>query len=461
MSNTISLYGPLEPDASQAPGVLTPAPANALPRLRLAERSQVEMRCLSLNDLLPAEHQARIVWHYVEQLDITPLLTGIGAVAGRAGRDANDPRILLALWLYATIDGVGSARELDRLCNEHVAYQWLCGGVSMNYHTLADFRTEHVGFLDRLLTEGVATMLHQDLIDLQRVAQDGMRVRASAGASSFRRQPSLQSCLRVAEAQVEALRNQVDEDNQAATRRQQAARERAARERVERVQKALQERERLVELRERQKREKSIKYDPAEQRASTTDPEACKMKFADGGTRPGYNVQFTTTTAGGAIVEVDVTNSGGDGGQMAPMVDQFDARYGKPPAEVLVDGGYTTLEDIETVHAKHETKVYGPIKEEEKKRAKGIDPHQPRPKDTPGVAAWRQRMGTDEARTIYRLRAQTAEWTNAGARNRGLYQVNVRSRVKVLAVALWFALAHNLLVHHRLLTQRQEAKGST
>ena len=174
--------------------------ASAKPRFQRAERRQIEWRPLSLDQMLPAEHSARQVWASVESLDLSELYRRIRAVEGHVGRDPIDPKILVALWLFATIDGVGSARRLDRLCTEHFAYLWLCGGVSVNYHTLSDFRVQHVEILDRLLTQSVATLLHQGLIALNRVAQDGMRVRASAGSSSFRRRPSLEECLIEAEA---------------------------------------------------------------------------------------------------------------------------------------------------------------------------------------------------------------------------------------------------------------------
>jgi transposase len=415
------------------------------PRLRLAERDQIEMRLASLDQLLPPDDPVRVVWAMVQGLDVSPLLSKIRAVAGTAGRDATDPRILLSLWLYATAEGVGSARLLNVLCQKHLAYEWLCGGVSMNYHTLADFRVLHGEFLNRLITECVGTMLHEGLIDLKRVAQDGMRVRANAGASSFRRKPSLEKCLQEAEAQVKALKNQVEEDAGAATRRQAAAQKRAAEERVERIEKALEEQAQMVELRAEQHRTKGVKNDPDNIRASTTDPEARRMKFPDGGTRPGFNVQFATTTEGGVIVGVDVTNVGSDNGQMLPMVEQIEKRYGRSPEEMLNDGGFTTLSDIEKVEQEHGTKVYAPVKNAEKQQKVGKNPYQAHKKDGPGVAQWRQRMGTEEAKTIYRLRAQTAEWVNAGARNRGLYQVRVRGLQKTKCIALWHALTHNLL----------------
>jgi transposase len=412
-------------------------------RLRLPERNQVEMHCLALDQLLPDDHQARCVWAYVEGLDLTPLYQAIQARQGVAGRDANDPRILMALWLYATFDGVGSARRLDQLCQESLPYQWLCGGVSMNYHSLADFRVEHVALLDQLLTDGVAALLHQGLVQLTRVAQDGMKVRASAGASSFRRRCTLAQCLEQAQAQVAALKTAGDEDAAAVSRRQQAARERAVRERQERVQTALQEAEQLAQRRQEVERSKGVPAKP--ERASTTDPQARTMKMGDGGFRPAYNAQFATTTVGGVIVGVAVTSCGSDSGQMPQMVEQLEARYGRVPEEMLADGGFATLDDIQTVHQQQGVKVYAPIKDEDKKRARGVDPFTPRPRDAEGVALWRQRMGTAEAQAIYRERASAAEWVNAGARNRGLYQVRVRGRMKVLAVLLWQALAHNLL----------------
>jgi len=414
-------------------------------RLRLPQRHQVEIRCLALDQLLPDDHQARLVWAYTEGLDLTPLYHPIQARQGVAGRDANDPRILMALWLYATLDGVGSARRLDELCTDSLPYQWLCGGVPMNYHSLADFRVEHVALLDRLLTQGVAALLHQGLVQLTRVAQDGMKVRASAGASSFRRRPTLAKCLEQAQAQVEALKTADDEDAAAVSRRQQAARQRAARERQERVAAALREAEQIALRRQEVEQTKGRLAQQEKVRASTTDPEARTMKMAEGGYRPAYNAQLATATVGGVIVGVDVSNAGADSGQMPKMVEQLQRRYGQTPAEMLVDGGFAVLDDIQAVHEDHAVKVYAPVKDEAKKRARGDDPFLPRRRDAEGVAAWRQRMGSAQAQEVYRERGATAEWVNAGARNRGLYQVRVRGRLKVLALLLWQALAHNLL----------------
>ncbi|MBO0697237.1 MAG: transposase, partial [Zavarzinella sp.] len=192
----------------------------AKPRRMYANRHQGEFRDDSLDRLLPPEHRVRDVWQFVETLDLSALLAGIRSVPGNAGAPAIDPRILMALWLQATIDGVGSARQLARLCDAHLVYRWLCGGVEVGYHTLADFRTGHGEVLNDLLTQTVAVLLHEGLIDLTRVAQDGLRVRASAGASSFRRQKTIEACLAEAKGQVEALRSQADEGAGAASRRE-------------------------------------------------------------------------------------------------------------------------------------------------------------------------------------------------------------------------------------------------
>jgi transposase len=389
-------------------------------------------RPVDLEGLLPEDHRARIVWAYVEGLDLTPLYQPIQAVEGEAGRPATDPKILLALWLYATLEGIGSARALDRLCREHIAYQWLCGGVPMNYHTLADFRTAHVAFLDTLLTRSVATLLAEGLVELTRVAQDGVRVRASAGAASFRRRQTLEACLAEAEAQVQALRAELDADPAATTRRQQKARERAARERQARVAQALAQ---LPALEAKKKPDERTKA-----RASTTDPEARVMKMADGGFRPAYNLQFATDTSTQVIVGVEATNAGTDHGQLAPMVDQIEARHEQAPGATLVDGGFATKEAIEAVSDR--TTVYAPVQQPKDPTR---DPHAPLPTDTPALAAWRERMGTPEAQAVYKDRAATAECVNAQARNRGLRQLPVRGLAKVRVIALWYALAHNLM----------------
>jgi transposase len=403
-------------------------------RLRHAVRNQIEFQHCSLDELLPEEHEARIVWDYVCGLDLSELRARIQSVEGGPGQAPADPRILLTLWLYATLHSVGSARELNRLCQYHAAYRWICGGVSMNYHTLSDFRTQHVELLDRLLTESVASLMAEGLVTLDRVAQDGMKVRASAGAASFRRQPTLEEALAEAEEQVTRLRRELEVNPAANKARQQAARKRAAEERTKRIHAALEQLPKIAESKKAKDREKA--------RASTTDADARVMKMGDGGFRPAFNVQLATATDSQVITGVDVTNSGGDQGQMAPMVEQHQQRYEEKPQEMLVDGGFVKKADIDQVSPPQGgTMVYAPVMES---KDPNRDPHTPRDDDSPAVAEWRQRMGSDEAKAIYRQRAATAECVNALARNRGLQRFLVRGLRKVKAIALWYALAHNL-----------------
>ena len=406
-------------------------------RFQRAQRRQIMMQMLSLDQMLAEDHTVRLVWAYVDALDLTELYVKIRAVAGGAGRDPIDPQILLSLWLTATIDGIGSARRLDRLCEEQTPYRWLCGGVSVNYHTLADFRVDHGVFLDDLLTQSVAVLLHQGLVELTRVAQDGMRVRASAGASSFRRKPTLEKCLEQAEEHLKELKQEAEEDASTEDRRTKAARQRAADDRQDRLKKALEERETLVPKMERRK-----KGSGENARASMTDPQARKMKMGDGGFRPAYNVQFATATDSLVIVGTDVVNAGTDGGQMKPMIEQIEHRYQTRPDEYLADGGFVSLSDITDLEKSGIT-TFLPIMEQDQKRAKGIDPFAPVKGDSEEVKRWRARMGTDAAQEIYRQRAVTAEFPNATCRNRNMKQFTVRGLLKVKAVTLWQALAHN------------------
>src|SRR3954470_21898021 len=308
------------------------------PRLRTADR-QLIIPAMPLEHLLEQDHQARTVWDFCLGLDLSSLYHPIRSREGGPGRAAIDPRLCIALWLYATLEGVGSARALAWLCANHNAFRWLVGGVSVNHHTLSDFRVDHVAFLDRLLTHSVAVLREQGLVDLNRVAHDGMRVRACAGAASFHRRATLEECLTEAQDQVARLKEELDDDPSAPSRRHAAARERAAAERAERVQQALA---RLPELEAKKKPDEKDKA-----RASSTDPEATVMKMADGGYRPAYNIEYSAETVSLVIAAVEVTTRGSDPGQITPLSDQIHDRYGVYPNETLVDGGFVNLEDIE------------------------------------------------------------------------------------------------------------------
>jgi transposase len=414
-------------------------------RMREPERRQVELRAVDLDSLLSADHPARVIWRYVEGLDLSVLEEKIRAREHTPGQAPASPRLLLALWLYATSEGVGSARALERLCESHDAYRWLCGGVSVNYHGLADFRSGHGELLDQLLTQNIATLAAAGVISLAEVVQDGVRVRASAGASSFRREQSLHKHLKKARRLVERLKQEVDEDPDASNRRIKAAHERAAREREQRVAAAL---DKLAELEaERQRRARTNKKQVAKQkepRASTTDPQARVMKMADGGFRPAYNCQIGTVGDGQVVVDVAIDTTGSDRGQLRPMLERLQERYDRLPRRQLVDGGFHKNEDTEWA-AEQGVLVYGPATQSKHKS----DPYAARPQDGPGVAAWRRRMKSPHGKAVYRRRSK-GECINARFRHWGLTQFTLRGAHKVKTALLWFALANNILVRHHL-----------
>jgi transposase len=442
----------LQPSQTQVQQAATQAASKrsaGAPRLLQPNRLQIELRASDLESLLPEDHRARLVWGYVVHQDLSKLFEAVKARGSNAGRAAIDPRILFALWLYATLDGVGSGREVARLILEHDAYRWICGGVSVNYHALNDFRSGNEALMDELLTDNVASLAAVGAISLERVAQDGMRVRADAGAASFRRQASLDEHLSQARELVQTIKTLAQADPGRAKRQAQGAKLRAAQEREERIRAAL---EQLPEVAAAKKRNGS----KAEARASTTDADARVMKMGDGGFRPAYNVQFATTCEEQVIVGMDVVNAGSDMAQLAPMVEQVEQRLGRSPDEWLVDGGFPAHEQIDAVASK--TELYAPVpepraKKDEQGNEVQQDKHQPKSDDSEAVAEWRARMANAEAKEVYKQRAATAECVNAQARNRGLLQMPVRGLAKVRSVVGLFVLAHNLMRMAKLAPQ--------
>jgi transposase len=404
-------------------------------------RSQVEMQFYSLDQLLPSDHRARTVWMFVHSLNVEPLYERIQVTDNLAGRSAIASEIFVALWLQATLDGIGSARELGRRCETDIVYRWMLGGVTVNYHTLSDFRVRHGEFLDRLLVDTVAALIESGLVPLETIAQDGMRVRASAGSSSFRRKPTLEKLQQEAQAHVDRLKQEAENETarQEGDARRQAAAERAARERQERIAEALRQHEKLSE-----QREKRTKGDGEKTRVSTTDPDARKMKMANGGYDPAYNVQFASDGDARVIVGVEVTNAGTDGGELEPMHKKICATYGKTPKQELVDGAFATIDGVTAVETAG-TKVVSSIPRSEQLERHGKDPHTRQKNDTNEYSNFRARMAEAEYQELYRLRPSIAEFPNADCRNRNLRQFRVRGLVKVNAVALWHALAFNFL----------------
>lgn len=416
-------------------------------RLRLAERDQVRWQAQCLDELLATEHRGRIVWAVVCRLDLAAFHEPLKARRGRAGRDATDPRVLVALWLYAALRGVGSARELARLCVDHRAYRWLCGGVSLNHHLLSDFRTDHADALDKLFADVIATLVSKGLVTVRRISQDGLRVRGSAGSSSFRRGSTLERLRPEASAHMKQMRELMDDPRKSAglSAKQKAAKLRAARQREQRIEQAIALIPKLQKRQEQSAKRMSKnqrKQQQSEPRVSTTDAEASRMKMGDGGFRPAVNVQIAADTKSRAIVAVDVTNEGVDYQQSEPMREKVERIAGHKVSEHLYDGGYVKRECIERA-AQAEVIIYAPPKPP-KNKDKRQSPYQPCAGDSEALTQWRARMGSEEAKEIYKQRASTSETINAQMRRSGLTQLTVRGLKKAKCVALWAALAYNL-----------------
>lgn len=404
------------------------------PRLNSADRNKANTIPIQIENLIESNHPARIIWAFVDGLDLSPLYERVRAVEGAAGRSATDAKILMAIWLFAIINHETSARRIADLCTTHLAYIWLCGGVGVNHHTLSDFWCQNENYLQQQFTLHLSVLMKQGFIEVDRVAQDGIRIRANAGAASFRRKETLETCLKEAQKLMEAVNKQREENPSSTNKRQQAAQERSARERCDRIKEALKQ---IPEVEAKKKDEEKKK----KARVSTTDPDARIMKMANGGFNPAYNGQFSTDTETQIIVGVDVVNEGSDQGQFIPMLEQIKERTDEYPVEGLVDGGFASKDEIDNA-AEKGVVVYAPV---QKPKDKNRDPYKPLKGDSEAVANWRERMGTEEAKEIYKERAATAECVNAIARNRGLIQFTIRGLEKVRVSLLWFALAHNVM----------------
>jgi transposase len=418
------------------------------------DRSQVQWDYIDLEALLPPDHRARVVWSFVESLDLTELYAAIKSREGEAGRPAADPAVLLAMWLYATVEGVGSARELDRLAERDISYRWIAGRVPLNYHGLADFRIDHLAVLDRLLTESVTAMIDQGLVSLAEIAVDGTKVRANASRESFKTGAKLMQIEAQVAERLAQLKAEVDDDPEASSRRRRAARERAARdvkERAARARKALEQIQ--TEKAERAKRHAKDEAKKSEAKASMTDAEARSMRFPDGAVRPAYNAQIAVAPEKGVIVSVDMTDRRNDSGLAAPMVDDIVRRYGKAPERLLVDTHYATAEDIAALaeHAEGPVTVYAPTPTERENISAAAlrNRNSKRAREPQSVKDWRSRMASAAGQAVYRLR-KLIERVNADRKNHGFGYLPVRGLTKAKAVALLHALAHNLMAAHRL-----------
>jgi transposase len=412
------------------------------PKLNTPVRNQVEFVNASLDDLLPEDHEVRNIWDFVCQMDLSSILDKIQSTAGDRGRAATDPKILLALWIYATAQGIGSARMLDRYCDEHIAFKWLCGGVKMNNHTIADFRANNCEEFDDLIAQFIAHLLDKNLVTLKRVSQDGCKVRANAGSSSFRRKPKLKKLLTIAKEQVKTLRAELDKDPSVCLNRQQAAKKRAAEDRKQRLDQAIKEHTKVTNnLYLAKKKQRKILYEEEKKefRSSTTDPEARKMKMGNGGFNPAFNMQIAIDTQSRFIVSYYATNKGNDFGELAKMFSKIQNKYGKTPQQYLIDQGYLLHKDIIAVQRQNCKVFVNPSKVGNK------NAFEAKVGEDQELAEWRRRMGRDESKEIYKDRAATSEWANAGMRNRGLKQLFVRGIQKVNSMLGLHVLTHNVL----------------
>jgi transposase len=437
------------------------------PRMWEPEREAIELRVMSLDSLIGADHPARLIWAYVLRLDLRELEDRIKAREGVPGHPAITPRLLLGLWLYATSEAVVSARLLARLCERDDVYRWFCGGVGVNHRTLGEFRVDHGELLNRLLAQSVTALAAEGLIDLDMLAQDGVRVRASAGASSFRRRARLEERIADVKAILTELAKEVESDPAENEQRLRKRRAQRAAERLSRLEAAVAK---VAEIEARQPKSKESKPKAAQQpvvpapsvpdgeppetkdakprhkepRASTTDPDARVVKMPDGGFRPAYNMQIASVAGEQIVVAVEVSTSSSDRGLARPMLEKIDATYGTLPAQHLIDGGFTKNDDIEWAHGANVAMLCPPIVNKH-----NTDPFAPRPDDGPGVSAWRQRMKSETGKATYRKRS-IHECINARFRQWGLVQLTVRGRAKATVVLTWYAVANNIFQGARL-----------
>jgi transposase len=439
-----------------------------VPRMWEPERDTIELRAMRLDSLIGADHPARLIWAYVSRLDLRELEARIKAREGVAGHPAITPRLLLALWLYATSEGVVSARLLSRLCERDDVYRWFCGGLAVNHRTLGEFRVDHGELLNRLLAASVTALAAEGLIDLDMLSQDGVRVRASAGASSFRRRGRLEEKIAAVKGLLAELAKEVDVDPTANEERLRKRRAQRTAERLSRLEAAVAK---VAEIEAQQSNRQSKSKPPTAPepplppssgadgapaepedgkprrkavRASTTDPDARVIKMPDGGFRPAYNMQIASVAGEQIVVALEVSTSSSDRGLARPMLEKIEATYGELPNQYLVDGGFSKNDDIEWAHGAEVAMLCPPIINKH-----NTDPFAPRDDDGPGISEWRKRMQSEAGKATYRKRS-IHECINARFRTWGLLQLTVRGRAKALVVLTWYALANNILQGERL-----------
>jgi transposase len=416
-------------------------------KLKLANRYQYEFVSKCLDDLIPEDHKVRVIWDFVSNMDLSISLNDILSSYGSRGRPATDPKIMLVLWIYTIIDGNSSARKLEELCQNHDVYKWICGGITVNRTTLAEFRSLTPWKFDDLLTKCLAVMVKDGLISDCDFAQDGTRIKANAGFNSFHRESGLEALEIQMDNYIKELKKEEAEFPGVYERRKMQSKERYAREKKERVQAALRSLESARSektINAKRNHEKVSENDLNEIRASTTDPEVRKMKMGDGGYRLAYNTQFSTGLDSRVIYGVDVVSTL-DPGTALRMIAQVQERLKKLDLKEIqswiADAAYSAKRDIITIASLFPNCLYyAPPKP-----LKGIDPKKNVKGDCEAIKKWRGLIGTEETTSLYSRRCSTAEFSNMQIKNCGLKEFLVRGLVKVRGMAFLHAIAMNVV----------------
>ena len=424
------------------------------------DRAQLRWEMVDLDSQLPDDHRARLVWAFVQGLDLGEFYDRIKARDEVAGRPATDPQVVLAVWLYATMEGIGSARAIDRLCQQHAAYRWLCGGAPINHDLLATFRRENAATLDRLLSQSLTGLIAEKLITLEELTIDGTKVRARAGRGSMSKRKRLENIEKVVAERVAELKGELDKDPAEPERQRKRRALQAAEERVRRIERAHQKLAELVqEQAARAKRHAKEEAEKGAPKVSVSDPEARVMRLADGAVAPAWNVQVATTN--GFIVAIDPTDRRNDGGLAPGLVEKIVERCGRVPQRLLADTTAMTQEDIVKLDAHYpQMTVYSPPPPERTEvTAETLRKRRWRRRREPAaVQAWRTRMASEDGQQTYRRRKLT-ERAHGIIKNRGMSRFLVHGRDKVRAICLLQALALNLGWAHTL-RRRLAAAGA-
>jgi transposase len=423
-------------------------------RIRQAERNQAGFELVDLESLVVDDHPVRAVWSFVEGLDLQWFYDRIKARGETPGRPATDPRILIALWLYATADGVGSARALARLCEHHTIYRWICGGVGVNHALLSEFRLDSGEFLDGLLTHSLAALMKEGLVTLDEVITDGTKIRAAASRSSMRRRQTLTELEQRARARVAELKQELEADSAAGERRLSKRRLSAAEDRARRVAAALAKHPATAPKDDEKDQGKGDEPPPAsgqsgknpkEERVSTTDPDAPLMRMADGAVRPAYNVQVAS--ACGFVVAIEPVQRRNDRGLAPMVVAQVQQRCGKLPDRLLADTGAMTAADIGTLAQTHPSMLVfspPPARKDASKPESKARYERNRAAEPQCLKEWRVRMDSEEGQAVYKRRSNT-EHVHARLKNRGFGRMMLRGLAKVRIACLLHAVTHNIM----------------